>query len=94
MNYTRGKWNVSVKNTCYEIHNGEYTIAETYLCKDLYSEKEDEANAKLIAKAPEMYQALKGLYDSAITTVGDQVIIRTNTDTLIKLESLLNEIES
>ena len=82
--------------------NQDAMIGEKQICmvtseydEQRYSTDEQEANAKLISKAPEMYEALKELYEESVITSGLTVArIVTTPDLIIKLESLLNEIES
>ena len=95
MKYTKGKWIIK-DGTSIESTNG-YCIADT----GYDDEKEDKANAKLISKAPKMYEALKDIqnmkslieYPSDIpeSQYGEA---RAVSLLIEKLESLLKEIES
>ena len=54
LNYTKGEWEVMYDSVHgYSIGNGEVTLAT------LTTLLEEQANARLIAAAPELYEALK-----------------------------------
>jgi len=57
MKHTQGKWEVvNGANTFYIIYKGDQTI---YLAKTISDSKQDKANAKLIASAPDLLEACK-----------------------------------
>jgi len=86
MSYTRGKWEADMDI----LENGEFRCAvlDSEGCViatvDGYQGngdgKESEANTKLIAAAPDMYEALKGLIETELRItdkdLGDGVFIR------------------
>jgi hypothetical protein len=77
MSYTKGEWKSSkvviAKKDWFEVNigNGEKRLAETY--GD--SSEEAEANAKLIAAAPELLEALKGSYE-LLTEIYEKIPMR------------------
>ena len=60
MKHTQGEWNCDTNEGCKEIRTSIGSIAQT----DGINEEEDLANAKLIAAAPEMLEALKDVLDT------------------------------
>lgn len=63
--HTAGPWRVD-KNSASAVNANEKRVAETNpgcdCCADLRISKEQKANARLIAAAPEMYEELKRLH--------------------------------
>ena len=104
MNYTKGKW-AQLRDT----NSSDFTVPLNsihsegrYICTMLVTRNigptalsEAQANSKLISKVPEMYELLKELYEESVITTGLNVArIVTTPETIIKLESLINETES
>lgn len=104
MTYTKGKWDWQLFGDTYyltaqhgmreiiigAINHPEFSIpvpAMNYNGKLQVVDK-NHPNAKLISKAPEMHEALKGVFISTKQGVG---ISKRKLD---KIESLINEIES
>ena len=72
MNYTKGEWkkygqhiHINTANTSDEII--------TVLWPEWMPESEARANAHLIAAAPDMYEALKAMYQSWVVRPDDEV---------------------
>ena len=88
MKHTKGKWLIKSQEVGYsiepEIENDTYCIADVFG----YAEDEARDNAKLISKAPEMYEALKNVYEFMSGTN------LRNLEILNDLKSLLKEIEN
>ena len=93
---TKGEWkqevyrSVNTMNGMIVIHNGEKDFAYVEDYSDPYNEVEKEANAKLIAAAPEMLFALKearreleNLSKELVLTISQQVVIDHVMDSLI-----------
>ena len=64
MEYTKGKWEVENVGDCSLIMGGNTCVARTF--QTFYPAEEQEANAHLIAAAPDMHEALKGVIKSGI----------------------------
>ncbi len=85
MKHTKGKWVMSYGAIALLIHSDQKPIAQI---NDKMDGDEMEANAILISKAPEMYEALKTLFNKCQSLpFGIDGII------LNKVESILKEIE-
>ena len=75
MKYTKGEWKVRHPINCdYLIYTGEYGKGITQVAQIIESYPNAEANAYLIAAAPDMYEALKGLA-IAYNVDGEGVIV-------------------
>ena len=77
MEYTKREWKVidsdlDGKNICVD----KKKIAKPYYFQGIKTNEEFEANAHLIAAAPEMYEALKSFDDSEIS-LGQFKILKT-----------------
>ena len=61
--FTPGPWRISLPDECVVVDRGGYDIAD---CSALYESepKQCEANARLIAAAPDMLEALKAIIDA------------------------------
>ena len=82
MGYTKGKWET---NGNY-ISNGNILISRVIPTNK--DEKENDANARLISKAPEMHEALRDVRTD-ITIVG-----KVSHATLEKIKLILKELKS
>lgn len=69
--FTKGEWAVNAHYGC--IHSGETLIARVANFSEVASTPETEANARLIAHAPEMYKLLKAVANYKPDTVWDVV---------------------
>lgn len=100
MNYTKGKWSVSTSgnkqfNKCVIAEDGGSICHIT-------NWSEAEANANVIAKVPEMIEALKNVYrlrniilpPAADIKVEHQDEVTAIYQAIKKIESLLKELES
>ena len=90
MRHTKGKW---------LLENSGLTMFKYSIETDDNSTEIARVGTKpdaiLISKAPEMYESLRELYEESVITSGLNVArIVTTPDMIIKLESLLKEIES
>jgi hypothetical protein len=84
MKHTKGKWQADLISDSVKTEDGELICIVAYLNKKRVEER--KANAKLISKAPEMYEALM---------MAMSCIIKHGSPELVdKYESLLKEIES
>ena len=96
MKHTKGKWYVE-KGLSYFFVKSRHlgtTIMMVDEMKTYADYDEAEANANLVSKAPEMHEVLKELWESETYTLNEYARITVSVDFLIKLESLLKEIES
>lgn len=90
MSYTKGEWTAS-KTYDFDgtlvsyIECGKKCVARTCLLDIEASEDENQANAQLIAAAPEMYEALKKLRDQFRELVGI-LLKHGQTDLLYELK--------
>lgn len=65
MSHTPGPWEVVEADEIYVVHAGSYTIATMGDPKSLMAHEEKLANARLIAAAPELLDALKDMVEMA-----------------------------
>ena len=67
MNYTKGEWKVEDAT---QVVVGERLVANTggYSTNYTLEREQNEANARLIAAAPDMYEALKDIIEQAEKT--------------------------
>ena len=97
MKYTKGKWHVENENSNKffpSVHcNG---FRSPLICNTSKTRSENQANAKLISKAPEMYKELKILYPFLKDHLNNfEGITRESLKLkLERIEELLKEIES
>ena len=89
MKHAKGKWIVK-GGTSIESEDG-FCIADTNI--HAYAVYENKANAKLISKAPEMYEALKILSAGKWRLTDEPVNLRVPAQVMKDILSLLKEIE-
>lgn len=105
MDYTKGKWYLQEYSDAYtniiRCDNGK-GFETLYIGSSSHStDPEARVNAKLMAKAPEMLEALKGIYaikellfypvETKTEHLGEAIAV---SEAITKIQSLINEIES
>ena len=112
MKYTKGKWKIQNNGqgnggSNIDIHIGKGPFDNQWIAEAKGShvgpidDEERLNNAKLISKAPEMYEALKWLRDNynedniTISSTGMHATFHENMliDKLLEIETLINELE-
>lgn len=73
--HTKGPWFINESEVCAELKEGIITIAEIARTGAGFTRKEEDANAKLIAAAPELLEALKEMMAFYRTIEEDESLI-------------------
>ena len=100
MEHTKGKWEVQLAQP-YDEHEFEisYDTEEglTYLIADVHGNLEQgdaEANANLIASAPELYEALKAVLTTVVCNGDMTITYGIDGDTRRQIKRALDKAES
>ena len=87
MEYTKGEW---TKFRFSKFHNWKVSTGDANWYVDCGMEEDSEANARLIAAAPDMYEALKGITAqfAGLLNQTDRDFIDKGVKALAKAEAL------